>query len=497
MLKQSLQQKLLQKLSPQQIQLMKLLQVPTMELEARIKQELEANPALEEVDDRWEEESGAEDLGPDPAEDSDREQALEEFDFGDYLDDETPDYKLSVQQRGADEEEREVPFASGVTFRELLIDQLGFQRVEESDRFLAEQIIGNLDDAGYLARDLESMVNDLAFTQGIQVEKAALESALQVVQSLDPAGVGARDLQECLQLQLRRKLLDPEPDTEPERMEAQRDALQVLTQAFEAFAKKHYDRIQRKWDWDEERLKAALEEILRLNPKPGNSGSEGERGTASAVIVPDFLLTVEEDEIRLQLNQRNAPELRVNPVYKDMMRTYAAGSRTDAQQREALAFVKQKVDAARWFVDAILQRQQTLLITMQAIVDLQRAYFLSGDEVDLRPMILKDVADRVGMDISTVSRVANSKYIATPYGTFLLKQFFSEKMTTETGEEVSSREIKKILSEAIQGEDKRKPLPDDRLCQLLNEKGYNIARRTVAKYREQLGIPVARMRKNL
>ncbi len=497
MLKQSLQQKLLQKLSPQQIQLMKLLQVPTMELEARIKQELEANPALEEVDDRWEGEELGEEMSGEAPEDLDREQALEEFDYGDYLDDETPDYKLSVQQRGADEEDREVPFASGVSFRELLMGQLGFHRVDEHQRFLAEQIIGNLDDAGYLARDLDSMVNDLAFTQGIEVKRGDLEAALAVVQSLDPAGVGARDLQECLVLQMERRVREPEPDVETERWVAQRDALKVLSQCFEPFSKKHYDRIQRRFDWDETRLKSALDEIMRLNPKPGNSGNEGGRTGSSAVIIPDFLLAVEEDEIRLQLNQRNAPELRVSPVYKDMLRTYAEGAKSDSQQREALAFVKQKIEAARWFVDAILQRQQTLLMTMQAIVEIQRPYFLSGDEVDLKPMILKDVAERVGMDISTVSRVANSKYISTPYGTFLLKQFFSERMTTETGEEVSSREIKKILEEAIAGEDKRKPLPDDRLCQLLNEKGYNIARRTVAKYREQLGIPVARMRKSL
>ena len=491
MLRQSLQQKLLQKLSPQQIQLMKLLQLPTTELEVRIKEELEANPALEEGQDQeWEEEL---------AEDRSEEQSdsIEEFNFDEYLDDETPEYRLSARNHGADSDDKTIPFSGGTSFFERLNAQLGLLDAPEKTRALADHIIGNLDEAGYLRRDLESIVNDLAFTEGIEVEQSQLEEALWLVQGLDPAGVGARDLRECLQLQLRRKF-EAESASKGllSRRIAQRIALEILDFHFEAFSKKHFERIQKKLDIDEEGLKDALGEITQLNPKPGNSGAESNRGTA-VQIVPDFLLSVEDDELRLQLNQRNAPELRISPVYKEMMDTYASGAKSNVQQKDALTFVKQKIDSAKWFVDAIRQRQHTLLHTMQAIIDHQNAYFLSGDDTDLRPMILKDIADVVEMDISTVSRVANSKYIQTPYGTFLLKSFFSESLTTETGEEVSSREVKKILEEAIEAEDKRKPLSDEKLGQLLNAKGYNIARRTVAKYREQLGIAVARMRKEL
>ena len=490
MLKQSLQQKLLQKLSPQQIQLMKLLQLPTTELEVRIKEELESNPALEEgAENDWDED----DLAPT----EEQSEALDDFDFDDYLDDETPDYRLGARNQGADVEDKTIPFSGGTTFFERLHAQLGLLDVPEEARELADHIIGNLDEAGYLRRDLESIVNDLAFTEGKVVERAALEEALSVVQTLDPAGVGARDLKECLQLQLQRKFDSEDRSTAKlSRRISQRIALEILEFHFESFSKKHFERIQKKLDIDEEALKDALTEITQLNPKPGNSGAESSRGTAIQV-VPDFLLSVEDNELRLQLNQRNAPELRISPMYKEMMETYASGAKTNSQQKDALTFVKQKIDSAKWFVDAIRQRQLTLTLTMQAIMDHQHDYFLSGDETDLRPMILKDIADVVQMDISTVSRVANSKYVQTPYGTFLLKSFFSESLTTETGEEVSSREVKKILQEAIEGEDKRKPLSDEKLGQVLNAKGYNIARRTVAKYREQLGIPVARLRKEL
>ncbi|RPG83731.1 MAG: RNA polymerase sigma-54 factor [Crocinitomicaceae bacterium TMED209] len=490
MLKQSLQQKLLQKLSPQQIQLMKLLQLPTTELEVRIKEELEANPALEEgaENDRDEDDLAAAE---------EQSEALDDFDFDDYLDDETPDYRLSARNQGADVEDKTIPFSGGTTFFERLHAQLSLLDVPEESRELADHIIGNLDEAGYLRRDLESIVNDLAFTEGKVVERAALEEALSVVQTLDPAGVGARDLKECLQLQLQRKFDSEDRSTAKlSRRISQRIALEILEFHFESFSKKHFERIQKKLDIDEEALKDALAEITQLNPKPGNSGAESSRGTAIQV-VPDFLLSVEDNELRLQLNQRNAPELRISPMYKEMMETYASGAKTNSQQKDALTFVKQKIDSAKWFVDAIRQRQLTLTLTMQAIVDHQHDYFLSGDETDLRPMILKDIADVVQMDISTVSRVAKSKYVQTPYGTFLLKSFFSESLTTETGEEVSSREVKKILQEAIEGEDKRKPLSDEKLGHVLNAKGYNIARRTVAKYREQLGIPVARLRKEL
>lgn len=490
MLKQSLQQKLLQKLSPQQIQLMKLLQLPTTELEVRIKEELEANPALEEgAENDWDED----DLAPT----EEQSEALDDFDFDDYLDDETPDYRLSARNQGADVEDKTIPFSGGTTFFERLHSQLGLLDFPEEARELADHIIGNLDEAGYLRRDLESIVNDLAFTEGKVVKRAALEEALRMVQTLDPAGVGARDLKECLQLQLQRKFDSEDRSTAKlSRRISQRIALEILEFHFESFSKKHFERIQKKLDIDEEALKDALTEITQLNPKPGNSGAESSRGNAIQM-VPDFLLSVEDNELRLQLNQRNAPELRISPIYKEMMETYASGAKTNSQQKDALTFVKQKIDSAKWFVDAIRQRQLTLSLTMQAIVDHQHDYFLSGDETDLRPMILKDIAEVVQMDISTVSRVANSKYVQTPYGTFLLKSFFSESLTTETGEEVSSREVKKILQEAIEGEDKRKPLSDEKLGQVLNAKGYNIARRTVAKYREQLGIPVARLRKEL
>ena len=490
MLKQSLQQKLLQKLSPQQIQLMKLLQLPTTELEVRIKEELESNPALEEgAENDWDED----DLAPT----EEQSEALDDFDFDDYLDDETPDYRLGARNQGADVEDKTIPFSGGTTFFERLHAQLGLLDVPEEARELADHIIGNLDEAGYLRRDLESIVNDLAFTEGKVVERTALEEALCMVQTLDPAGVGARDLKECLQLQLQRKFDSEDRSTAKlSRRISQRIALEILEFHFESFSKKHFERIQKKLDIDEEALKDALTEITQLNPKPGNSGAESSRGTAIQV-VPDFLLSVEDNELRLQLNQRNAPELRISPMYKEMMETSASGAKTNSQQKDALTFVKQKIDSAKWFVDAIRQRQLTLTLTMQAIMDHKHDYFLSGDETDLRPMILKDIADVVQMDISTVSRVANSKYVQTPYGTFLLKSFFSESLTTETGEEVSSREVKKILQEAIEGEDKRKPLSDEKLGQVLNAKGYNIARRTVAKYREQLGIPVARLRKEL
>ena len=487
MLKQSLQQKLLQKLSPQQIQLMKLLQVPTLELEARIKQELEANPALEEGAEK---DDAQDEFDLQEQETSD---ALEEFDFDEYLDDETPDYQLSVRNHGADVEDRDIPLGSGASFRELLVEQLGLLDLTLEARALAEHLIGHLDDDGYLRRDLESIVNDLAFTQGIDVSQSQLEDALTVVQTLDPAGVGARNLQECLQLQVARKREDKAAD-DPRQVALAR-AASLLADHYDAFTKKHFDKLQTALDVDEDALREALDELTRLNPKPGNAGSESSRVVHH--VIPDFLLSVDGEDVVFQLNGRNAPELRVSSTYREMMDTYAQGGKQDKATKEALTFVKQKVDAAKWFVDAIVQRQKTLTQTMQAIVAHQRAYFLSGDEVDLKPMILKDIADRIGMDISTVSRVANSKYVQTPYGTLSLKSFFSEGITTDSGEEVSSREVKKILKDAISEEDKRKPLSDEKLGVLLNAKGYNIARRTVAKYREQLGIPVARLRKEL
>lgn len=479
MLKQSLQHKLLQKLSPQQIQLMKLLQVPTVELEQRIKEELEANPALDEGVEKDEE--------FDEVQEEEETRTEEEFDISEYLsDDDTPDYKLSVNNKGVDDDDKDVPLGSGSTFRDLLIAQLGLRKLGPEQRQLAENLIGNLDDDGYLRREIAAIVNDLAFSQNIMTTSDQLEEILLVIQDFDPPGVGARDLRECLVIQIN-KIERDDPSVVLARI--------VLDKFFESFSKKHYDKITRRLDITDEDLKGAVEEIVRLNPKPGNSL----QGSSKVVqhVVPDFIVAVEDDELRLTLNQRNAPDLKVSRQYKQMLETYASQKTPDKKSKEAIMFVKQKIDGAKWFIDAIRQRQQTLLFTMNAILDYQEGYFLTGDETKIKPMILKDIAEIVQMDISTISRVANSKYVQTPYGTFLLKTFFSESLSTDSGEEVSTREVKKILQEGIDGEEKRRPLTDEKLAQLLKDKGYNIARRTVAKYREQLGIPVARLRKEL
>lgn len=464
---------------------MKLLQVPTVELEARIKEELEANPALEEGLEQEKQDDLAE-------QDVERDESLEEFNFDEYLDDDTPDYKTSIRNHGADVEDKDIPLGAGSTFREQLISQLGLQKLEDYDRMLGEHLIGQIDDAGYLRRDLESIVNDLAFTQNLMVEREDLEKVLHVIQTLDPAGVGATSLQECLLIQIRRK---QEQISDEVRLASMILALKILDDHYDAFTKKHYSQILEKFEIDEDVLKLALDEITKLNPKPGNSGGDSSRPVQH--VVPDFILRLRDEELVVTLNQRNAPDLRISPAYKEMMETYSSGAKTSKEQKEALSFVKQKVDAAKWFVDAIRQRQMTLMKTINAIVEHQEAYFTSGDETDIKPMILKDIAEMIDMDISTVSRVANSKYVQTPYGTFLLKTFFSESLSTDSGEDVSSREVKRILQDAINEEDKKKPLTDEKLGKILNEKGYHIARRTVAKYREQLGIPVARLRKEL
>jgi len=487
MLKQGLFQKLQQKLSPQQIQLMKLLQVPTIELEQRIKQEIEENPALEEGDDLHDEDLPTEEQAIAENEDvgSDTENERDDFDLSDYFqDDDTPDYKLSVKNSGPDEEERELPLAGGTTFQDTMMAQLGLRDISERIRQLAEHLIGNLDEDGYLRRDLDAIVNDLAFTQGVMCTRDELDQALRELQQLDPAGVGARDLRECLLIQVRRIAHSLE----------QRVAEVILDKHFEAFSKKHYERILEKLEIDEEVLKEAMELIVRLNPKPGNTVRETDKPVQE--IIPDFSVMAIDGQLELSLNSRNAPELRVSRAYREMMQDYAR-NRKDKDARDALQFIKQKLDSAKWFIDAIKQRQHTLLLTMEAIMEYQREFFLTGDETKLKPMILKDIAERVGLDISTVSRVASSKYVQTNYGTFLLKFFFSESLSTESGEEVSTREVKKILKDAIEAEDKRKPITDDVLTALLKDKGYNIARRTVAKYREQLNLPVARLRKEL
>jgi len=495
MLNQRLQQKLLQKLSPQQILLMKLLQIPSMALEQRIKQEIEENPALEmpETDDSSQDEDDFREmddspLGSDDEVESDdfKEKSPEdEFDFNDYLgEDDIPSYRMAANNQSPDDDHRDVPFAAGTTFREFLISQLGLRELTEKQYQIGLTIIGNLDDAGYLQRDPDAMTDDLAFSQNITATKEEILEVLRVIQDLDPPGIGARNLQECLLIQLRRKDLHTR---------ALKLAENILERNFDEFTRKHYDKIMRKTHISEEDLKSAIQEILKLNPKPGDSVSETSR--LNNYVIPDFSVRNIDGELELTLNSRNAPDLRISRTYLNMLETYSVNKH--AKGKEAVMFVKQKIDSAKWFIDAIKQRQNTLYVTMQAIMDYQEDYFRTGDETMLKPMILKDIAEKVNLDISTISRVANSKYVETPFGTFLLKTFFSESMQKESGEEVSTREIKKILSDFIDAEDKSKPLTDEQLTEILRDKGYNIARRTVAKYREQLKIPVARLRKEL
>lgn len=479
-LRQHLAQKLEQRLSPQQIQLMKLLQVPTMELDQRIKQELEENPALEEGLDEVEDDFDQDD---DFDDDSDSE---EEFDLSDYLDDDSADYKTQANNQSKDDEERVIPLSGEQSFQEKLTEQLHLLYLEDQQFTIADVLIGNLDESGYLNRSIDAIVDDLAFSMNVDFTEQEVIDILHLIQELDPAGVGARNLQECLLLQIKRK-----QDGDISRYTAKK----ILENYFEEFTKKHYEKIAKKLEIDESDLKDAIDEILKLNPKPGGSMRESAKNYQQ--IIPDFTLFESEGRLELGLNSRNAPELKVSREYESMLRSYAEGAKSSKSDKEALTFVRQKLDGAKWFIDAIKQRQQTLLLTMGAIMEYQEAYFLSGDETKLRPMILKDIADEIGLDISTISRVANSKFVQTNYGIFPLKYFFSESLSTDSGEEVSTREVKKILSDAIESEDKHNPLTDEKLMDLLNEKGYNIARRTVAKYREQLNIPVARMRKEL
>jgi RNA polymerase sigma-54 factor len=482
MLKQRLQQKLLQKLSPQQIQMIKLLEIPAIQLEQRIKKELEENPVLEE---------GPEDQYTDQEEGKDESQndQQDEFSLEDYMeDDEIPSYRLNSQNYSSDTKREEIPFSLGTTFREQLKTQLGLRKLTEEQEMLAEYILGNIDDDGYLRRELEAIADDLAFSVGLETTYEELHAVLMVIQEFDPAGVGARNLQECLILQIERKDLE-NPVTAL--------AYRILKNHFEEFTNKHYDKIIQRLGITEAQLKAALEEILRLNPKPGGAVGDSQAKSFHQ-IVPDFVLEENEGELQLFLNSNNVPDLRVSRTYSDMLESYSANKASASkEEKDAITFVKQKLDSAKWFIDAIRQRQNTMLLTMNAILEYQQAYFQEGDETRMRPMILKDIADRTGLDISTISRVVNSKYIQTHFGIYPLKYFFSEGMQTESGEEVSTREIKKILQDCISAEDKRRPLTDDRLSAILNEKGYQIARRTVAKYREQLGLPVARLRKEL
>ncbi len=478
-LKQYLAHKLEQRLSPQQIQLMKLLQVPTMELDQRIKQELEENPALEEGLEENEEDF-EEDFDTDTDDDSD------DFDISDYFEEDSADYKTQANNTSKDDEERVVPLSGEQSFQQSLTEQLHLLDLSDDQFMIADTIIGNLDESGYLNREIEAIVDDLAFSANITTTEKEVEFVLTLVQELDPAGIGARNLRECLLLQITRI-----HDGDITRFTAKK----ILEDHFEEFTKKHYDKIQKKLEISDEDLKEAIDEIIRLNPKPGGSMKEAPKNHQQ--IIPDFVIIELEGKLELTLNGRNAPELKVSRDYEHMLRTYSEGAKTSKADKEAVMFVKQKLDGAKWFIDAIKQRQNTLLSTMHAIMMYQFEYFITGDETNLRPMILKDIAEIVNLDISTVSRVANSKYVQTGFGTFALKYFFSESLSNDAGEEVSTREVKKILSEAIEGEVKFRPLTDEKLTELLKEKGYNIARRTVAKYREQLNIPVARLRKEL
>jgi RNA polymerase sigma-54 factor len=487
MLKQQLNFKLSQKLSPQQIQLMKLIQLPTQAFEQRISQEMNENPALEvgkEEDDSYDE-----DFKNDSNEDDfdDGTEVIEtEINVDDYLsDDETPGYKLSANNYSADDEEKEMPYAAGTSFTQYLMQQLSTYRLDEEEQEIARFLVGSVDESGYIRRKLIDIVDDLAFTQNVYTTVDRIEKVLSLVQDLDPAGVGARDLQECLLIQLLRK-----GDNPPVAL-----AVAIMRDSFEHFSKKHYSRLILKYDISEDQLRAAIHEIEGLNPKPGGTYSGNNKIVEH--VVPDFAITIIEGRLELTLNGRNAPELHVSREYTNMLKGYKEATQKSKSQKDAVQFIKQKLDAAKWFIDAIKQRQQTLFVTMNSIMYHQEEFFLSGDERKLKPMILKDIADKINMDISTVSRVANSKYVDTPYGTRLIKEFFSESMKNDQGEDVSTKEIKKILEITISEEDKRKPFTDDKLAKILLEKGYPSARRTVAKYREQLDLPVARLRKEI
>ena len=492
-LSQSLQQKLLQKLSPQQIQLMKLLQVPTANLEERIKEELEENPALEQseedYDDEFDEKDEFESAAEDEFESEGTEDEYDNIDISDYVTDddgEIAEYKMKDDNYPEVDENKTVPYRIHTSFHEHLQEQLGMLKLDDKQKKISEQIVGSIDDDGYLRRETAAIVDDMAFRQNIETNEEEVEEVIRLIQQFDPPGVAARNLQECLLLQLyRQRHMKKEVAM----------AIDVLTNYFDEFTKKHYDKIQRGLNLSDDQLKEVINQIIRLNPKPG--GNHTDINKAESYVVPDFFIVYNAGTLELTLNSMNAPDVRISEGYRDMLRDYDKGSKKDRRQKEAVLFIKQKIDAAKWFIDAIKQRQHTLSSVMETIMEYQHEFFLTGDETVLRPMILKDIAERTGLDISTVSRVANSKFVQTEFGTYRLKFFFSESLSTDSGEEVSTREVKKILSNFIEGESKKKPLSDEKLTELLQEKGYNIARRTVAKYREQLNIPVARLRKEL
>lgn len=524
MLKQNLSQRMLQKLSPQQIQLMKLLQIPTVSLEQRIKEELEANPALDEGEDILDEDREAEEFyintisgstefegeaeTPGESEEAEAFEDNMEFNFEEYLtdyadDDDSSSYKLQGDSYNPEEEEKVVPVAVENTFHEYLEQQLGLVDINDERQILvAKQIIGSIDEDGYLRRALTSIVDDLLFSQNVPTTEEEVLTLLKKIQKFDPPGIGSRDLQECLRLQLQHKIDFDDQSISLEEKDALVIALKIVEHYFEEFTRKHYPKLQRQLNVDDQELKEAVAEILKLNPKPasGYVAAHSNSGRSAQYIVPDFIVVNDDNTLELTLNSRNAPDLRINDQYRDMLKSYKDSSKrgkNTRQEKEAVIFIKQKIDSAKWFIDAIRQRQQTMYKTMFAIMEYQEEFFLTGDQKKLRPMILKDIADMTELDISTVSRVANSKYVQTEFGTKRLKDFFSESLQTSDGDEVSTLEVKKILTDIIGEENKRKPFSDEKLKSILRKKGYNIARRTVAKYREQLNIPVARLRKEL
>ena len=482
MLKQYLQLKLAQKLSPQQIQLMKLIELPLQELEERLSREIEENPALESGKEK--EDDDYFDTDSDYDEQSNKDDG--DINVEDYLsDDDTPDYKLKSNNYSDDDEEKSLPFVSGISFNQFLKNQLATFSLNDEDQKIAEFLVGSVDQSGYIRAELLDIVDDLAFTSGIYTDLESLKKILQKIHLLDPPGVGAKDLQECLVIQLKRK----------NQTKSVENATTILENYFDLFIKKHYKKIIQKLNIDEDSLRDSIKEIEKLNPKPGSAFSEPAK--INSTIIPDFKIEIVDNQLILNLNSRNAPELFVSNEYKNMLSGYQENKKVSKSQKQAVTFIKQKLDAAKWFIDAINQRNQTLLVTMKTIMDFQKKYFLRGDESNLKPMILKDIAEKINMDISTISRVANSKYVDTPYGIKLIKSFFSEGITNDKGIEVSTIEIKKELQIIIDKENKSKPFTDDELTKKINEKGYPIARRTVAKYREMIGAPVARLRKKL
>ncbi len=479
-MKQYLKLKLNQKLSPQQIQLMKLIQLPTIDFEQNIQRELEENPALEIEENR------NENIDEDYSNSNDeRSSDNEDINIDEYLNyDDTPSYKLNYSPNN-ENEKNEIPFASGTSFTEYLTSQLNTLKLDNKEKKIAEFLVGSIDNSGYIRQELNEIIDDLAFTQNLDVSIEKLKNILSIVQQLDPPGVGAQSLKDCLILQLKRKAVNDDVEL----------TIDILEHSFEHFSKKHFNKLIAKYNISEERLKAVIKEVEKLNPKPGNSYSNTDRPIEH--IIPDFKIEIDNNNLLLTLNNRNSPILKISKEYDEMLKGYKLDKNKTKSQKDAVQFIKQKLDSAKWFIDAVKQRQETLYVTMSAIMEYQKEYFITGDEKNMKPMILKDIAEKIEMDISTISRVANSKYVDTPYGTKLLKEFFSESMTTQSGEEISTIEIKKILQTIIENENKKFPETDEKLVKLLVNKGYKIARRTVAKYREQLNIPVARLRKEI